>query len=96
MRKALAVKLAVMCAALGAMTLLQGCEGEEESSGVGSAWTVAGFPWTMFNYAGFAAPGTAPAAQPAAGSNSGGQTVASAVASAAGTGGGQVSAGGVP
>ena len=96
MRKGLAVKLAVTCAALGAMTLLQGCEGEEGDSSVGSPWTVAGFPWTMFNYAGFGATAPGTAGQGAAASNSGGQTVASAVASAAGTGGGQVSAGGVP
>jgi len=96
MRKGLAVKLAVMCAALGAMTLLQGCEGEEESSAVGGPWTAVGAPWTLLNYAGFGATGTTAAGQPAGASNSGGQTVASAIASASGTGGGQVSAGGVP
>jgi hypothetical protein len=96
MRKGLAVKLAVMCAALGAMTLLQGCEGEEESSAVGGAWTVAGFPWTMFNYAGLGAAAPGASGQGAAASTAGGASVASAIASAAGTGGGQVSAAGVP
>jgi hypothetical protein len=96
MRKGLALKLAVTCAALGAMTLLQGCEGEEEGSGVGGPWTVAGFPYTLYNYAGVGGTTTSAAGQPGGTASSGGQTVASAVASAAGSGGGQVSAGGVP
>jgi hypothetical protein len=95
MRKGLALKLVLTCAAVGAMTLLQGCEGEDVGSGVGGPWTVVGFPWTLVNYATGGGAGTTPGAQPGAGAPaSGGQTVASAVASARGTGGGQVSGAG--
>jgi hypothetical protein len=94
MRKGLAVKLAVMCAALGAMTLLQGCEGEEGDSAMGSAWTPAGFPYTLFNYANVGGSTAGGAGQAAGTTSTGGQTVSSAISSAAGTGGGQVSAGG--
>jgi hypothetical protein len=91
MRKGLALKLAVMTAALGAMTLLQGCDGEEDSSAIGSAWTPAGFPWTLFNYAGFGGTTTA-SGQGGAASSSGGASVASAISSAGG--GNQVSSAG--
>src|SRR5215467_670735 len=95
MRKGLAVKFAVMCAAAGAMTLLQGCEGEDADASVGSAWTVAGFPFTLFNYAGVGGTTAPAAAQPTGAATSGGQTVASAIAGAAGgMSGGQVSGGG--
>ncbi len=96
MRKGLAVKLAVTCAALGAMTLLQGCEGEDGDPSVGSAWTPFGAPYTLFNYAIVGGTATSTGGQPASSTSTGGQTVGSAIASAAGTGGGQVSAGGVP
>jgi hypothetical protein len=82
-----------MSAALGAMMLLQGCEGEEESSGLGGPWTPAGYPWTLFNYAGFTG-GTTASGQSAPAAASGGASVASAIASAGG--GNQVSSGGVP
>ena len=93
MSKRLAVKLAVTVAALGAMTLLQGCEGEEDSSVVSNAWTPAGFPWTLYNYMGFGASAGGSSGQ-ASGSSSGGASVGSAIASAAGSGGGGVSTAG--
>ncbi len=90
MRKGLAVKLMVLSAALCGMTLLQGCEDGGGSSAIGSAWTPAGFPWTMFNYA--VLPGGAVnSGQGAAAPASGGSTVAGAIASAGG--GNQVSGG---
>jgi hypothetical protein len=95
MSKRLGVKLAVTVAALSAMTLLQGCEGEDDSSVLSAAWTPAGYPWTMFNYLGFYQSAAGGSGQ-AASSSSGGSAVATAISSAAGGGGGQVSAGGVP
>jgi len=93
MSKKLAVKLAVTVAALSAMTLLQGCEGEEDGTLLSNAWTPAGFPWTLNNYLGFSQVGTGGSGQ-AAGTTSGGASVGAAISSAMGGGGGQVSAGG--
>ena len=49
MKKGLAVKLALTIAAVGAMTLLQGCDGEQDDGVVSSAWTPVGYPWTLYN-----------------------------------------------
>jgi len=90
MKKGLAVKWMLLSAALCGMTLLQGCDGEEGSSAIGSAWTPAGFPWTLFNYAIFPT-GATSSGQSSAAAGSGGSTVAGAIAGAGG--GNQVSTG---
>ena len=94
MSKRLGVKLAVTVAALSAMTLLQGCVGEEDESVLRNAWTPVGYPWTMFNYFGYYQGATGGSGQGGTSSSSGGASVATAISSAAGGGGGQVSAGG--
>ena len=43
MSKRLAVKLAVSVAALGAMTLLQGCGADEDGMVIGGVWAPVGF-----------------------------------------------------
>jgi hypothetical protein len=91
MRKGLAVKLAVTVAALGAMTLLQGCDGEEDSSVLSAAYTPCGYPWIMWNYAGFSSAGGS--GQGASGATSGGSSVASAISSGTSSAGGQVGGG---
>ena len=80
----------VLSAALCGMTLMQGCEDEGGSSAIGSAWTPAGYPWTLFNYAIFPT-GSTGSGQAAAPAGSGGSTVAGAIAGAGG--GNQVSTG---
>jgi len=94
MSKRLGVKLAVTVAALSAMTLLQGCVGEEDESVLRNAWTPVGYPWTMFNYFGYYQGATGGSGQGGTSSSSGGASVATAISSAAGGGGGQVSTGG--
>jgi hypothetical protein len=94
MSKRLGVKLAVTVAALSAMTLLQGCVGEEQDSVLRNAWTPVGYPWTLFDYAGYYQGPVGGSGQGGTSSTSGGAAVASAISSAAGGGGGQVSAGG--
>jgi hypothetical protein len=92
MRKGLAVKLAVTVAALGAMTLLQGCDGEEDSSVLSAAYTPCGYPWIMWNYYGYGPVGGAGQGA-SSGATSGGASVGSAISSAGGASGGQVSGG---
>ena len=94
MKKGLAVKLALTIAAVGAMTLLQGCDGEQDDGVVSSAWTPVGYPWTLYNYAGFGQSAAGGSSQSAGATSSGGASVAGAISSARGGGGGQVSAGG--
>ena len=94
MSKRLGVKLAVTVAALSAMTLLQGCVGEEDGTVLSSAWTPAGYPWTMYNYLGYGQTTDGASAQAATSSSSGGAAVSSAISSAAGGGAGAVSTGG--
>jgi hypothetical protein len=93
MSKKLAVKLAVTITAVCAMTLLQGCEGEEDGVVLSSAWTPVGYPWTMVNYFGYDQSVTGGAGQGTTTTGSGGQTVSSAISSGMGGSGGQVSGG---
>jgi hypothetical protein len=94
MSKRLGVKLAVMVATVSAMTLLQGCDGDQDDSVVSSAWTPVGYPWTLYNYAGVGQSAAGGSSQSAGAASSGGAAVAGAISSARGGGGGQVSAGG--
>ena len=98
MSKRLVFKLAVMVAALSAVTLLPGC-GEDDDVVIGGAWMPAGagtLPMMVLGTGASAGFGGGAAV----GGGGGGQNVmaatAGAVASGAGGGGGQVSAGGVP
>jgi hypothetical protein len=93
MRKRIAVKLAVTVAALTAMTLLQGCEGEEDGLTLRAAYTPVGYPWTLYNYYGYGSAGGSSQGT-ATGATSGGSSVASAISSAGGSSGGQVSGAG--
>ncbi len=93
MSKRVAVKLAVTVAAVCAMTVLQGCEGENDDLVLRSAWTPAGYPWTLFNYFGYDQSITGDSGQGAATAGSGGSAVSSAISSAMGGSGGQVSGG---
>ncbi len=94
MSKRLVVKLAVMVAALGTVTLLQGCGGDEE----GVNWTfvyMPVIPGSAFATMGYATGGVSAGG---GGSQSAGATTASASATAGaarGGGGGQVSGGGM-
>lgn len=92
MSKRVAVKLAVTVAAVCAMTVLQGCEGENDDLVLRSAWTPAGYPWTMFNYFGYDQSITGDSGQGTT-AGSGGSTVSSAISSGMGGSGGQVSGG---
>jgi hypothetical protein len=94
MRKRLVFKLAVMVAALGAVTLLQGCDSDENGVVIGGAWMPVGMvPLPALVV------GTGTGAGGGGAVGGGGQTAtgatAGAVAAGAGGGGGQVSVGGV-
>jgi hypothetical protein len=93
MSKRVAVKVAVTVAAVCAMTVLPGCVGEQDSTVLSSAWTPAGFPWTLVNYFGYDQSVTGGASQGTTTTGSGGQTVSSAISSGMGGSGGQVSGG---
>ena len=87
MNKRLVYKLCVMVAALGAVSLLQGCDWNEQGVTIGGAWMPVGMgtlPAMMF--------GTSTGAGTASGGNQG-STGATAGAVAAGGGGNQVSTG---
>ena len=94
MSKRLAAKLAVMVATLGAVTLLQGCGGDND----GVNWTfvyMPVIPGSAFATMGYA---TGDMSGGGGGVQSGGATTASASATAGaarGGGGGQVSGGGM-
>jgi hypothetical protein len=95
MTKRIAFKLALMVTAVSAMTLLQGCDGEEDGATVTTAWTPVGVPGAL---TGFFIPGqtgtTTSGGGTAGAPASGGQTVGGAVNSAMGGGAGSVSTGG--
>lgn len=94
MIKRLVLKVAVMVAALSAVTLLQGC-GEEDGVKMGGAWIPVGSGTLPMMVLGAGAFGGAGAGGGAGGGGQGAAgATAGAVASAAGGGGGQVSAGG--
>ncbi len=95
MSKRLVFKLSVMVAALGAMTLLQGCGADEDGVEVAGAWMPIGGGTLPMLILGTGAGGGFGAAGGGGGQGVMGAT-AGAVASAAGGGGGQVSGGGVP
>ncbi len=93
MRKRVVLKLAVMVAALGAVTLLQGCDWDDHGVVIGGAWMPVGmYPLPAL----VVGTGTGAGVGAVGG---GGQTAtgatAGAVAAGAGGGGGQVSVGGV-
>ena len=94
MRKRLVFKVAVMAAALSAVTLLSGCDGEEDGLVFRFAWMPV-MPGVTFGTAGVAmSQGSAGGGAQGTGGGAGGAT-AGAVASGSGGGGGQVSSGGV-
>jgi len=93
MSKRVAVKLAVTVAAVCAMTVLPGCEGENDDLVLRSAWTPVGFPWTLYNYFGYDQSITGDSGQRTSAGGTGGSTVSSAISSAMGGSGGQVSGG---
>jgi hypothetical protein len=89
MRKRLVVKLAVTVAALGAMTLLQGCYEEEDGMVVSFAWSPINFvPAARFGFA--PSQGAAGGVQGGGGGTATGGVTAAGAAAAAG-GGNQVS-----
>src|SRR5208282_508668 len=93
MRKRLVLKLAVMVAALGAVTLLQGCEWDEHGVVIGGAWMPVGlYPLPALVVGTGTGAGTGAAGT---GGQSATGATAGAVAASAGGGGGQVSVGGV-
>jgi hypothetical protein len=92
MSKRLVLKLGVMVAALSAMTLLQGCDEDNNGVTVAGAWMPVGsgtLPVFIFGTAASAPPMGGGGGQSATGATAG------AVAAGAGGGGGQVSGGGV-
>ena len=97
MSKRLVVKLAVTVAVLGAMTLLQGCDSDNDGTTVAGAWMPVGSgTLPMFIFGSAAGGGTAAGWGTAGGGGQGATgATAGAVAAGAGGGGGQVSTGGV-
>ena len=94
MRKRLVLKLAVMVAAVGAVTLLQGCDWDEHGVVIGGAWMPVGWAGLPALVVGTGAGGAGGGAVGGGGQTATGAT-AGAVAAGAGGGGGQVSVGGV-
>jgi hypothetical protein len=91
MCKRLGVKLALTVAVLGAMTLLQGCDGEVDGLTIRMAWSPVGFsPVVGFGFA--PSQGAAGGVAQGGGAATGGITAGGAAA--AGGGGNQVSGGG--
>ena len=90
MSKRLILKLGVMVAALSAMTLLQGCDEDNNGVTVAGAWMPVGsgtLPAFIFGTAAGGGTGAGGGGQSATGATAG------AVAAGAGGGGGQVSTG---
>jgi hypothetical protein len=90
MSKRLVLKLGVMVAALSAMTLLQGCDEDNNGVTVAGAWMPVGsgtLPAFIFGTAAGGGTGAGGGGQSATGATAG------AVAAGAGGGGGQVSTG---
>jgi hypothetical protein len=90
MSKRLVLKLGVMVAALSAMTLLQGCDEDNNGVTVSGAWMPVGsgtLPAFIFGTAAGGGTGAGGGGQSATGATAG------AVAAGAGGGGGQVSTG---
>ena len=96
MSKRLVLKLGIMVSALSAMTLLQGCDSDNDGVTVAGAWMPVGSgTLPMFIFGSAAGGGTGAGGGTAGGGQGATGATAGAVAGAAGGGGGQVSTGGV-